>query len=142
MEKEIWKPIKGFDNYLISSFGRIKSLHFRKEKIIKLQKDGHGYFMIYMQENRRRKRRWVHRLVAQTFCLNKNPKINKIIHHIDKDITNNNYNNLKWVTYKENNHGSYKKLQIGQLKKWIKFINKSYKKKILDKEFLINEFLK
>ena len=35
---EIWKPIKGYEGlYEVSNFGRIKSLKFGKERIIKVK---------------------------------------------------------------------------------------------------------
>lgn len=40
---EIWKPIVGYDGYEISNLGRVKSLKFGKEKIMKNEKNGDGY---------------------------------------------------------------------------------------------------
>ena len=33
---EIWKIIEGFENYQISNLGRVKSLWFGKEKILRI----------------------------------------------------------------------------------------------------------
>src|SRR5688572_14449095 len=42
----------------------------------------------------------VHRLVAQVFIDNPNNKLN--VDHIDNDISNNHFNNLRWATAQEN----------------------------------------
>ena len=60
MKKEIWKIINGYENYMISSFGRVKSLdryvrgknnsiYSKKGKLLKLytDKDGHQTVMLY-----------------------------------------------------------------------------------------------
>ncbi len=44
--KEIWKPIEGFDGYLISNFGRVLSLPKNKyptHRILKNNVDHYGY---------------------------------------------------------------------------------------------------
>jgi len=41
MKEEIWKDIEGYENYMVSSLGRVKSLNYsntRKERILKLHK--------------------------------------------------------------------------------------------------------
>ena len=41
MNKEVWKDIKGFEgHYQVSNLGRVKSIKFRKERILKPAKDG------------------------------------------------------------------------------------------------------
>lgn len=111
-ETEIWKPINDYENrYLISSFGRIKSLArfvnaknnskaWKPEYIIKLSVDNDGYPMIVLHKDGQRKTRRVHRLVAETFL--PNPKNKEQINHIDRDKSNNHISNLEWVTNREN----------------------------------------
>lgn len=81
MEKEIWKPILGYEGiYEVSSFGRIKSLkRFSKEDknerglILKQKKTKDGYYIISLYNQGKAKIFFVHRLVAQAFI--PNPKI-------------------------------------------------------------------
>ena len=43
---EIWKTIKGFEDYEISSLGRVKSLKFGKEKIMIKSVNRQGYLHV------------------------------------------------------------------------------------------------
>ena len=43
----------------------------------------------------------IHKLVAELFI--DNPENKRCVDHIDNDRLNNNINNLRWVTYQENN---------------------------------------
>lgn len=103
MEKEIWKPIKGYEGlYEISNMGRIKGLE-RKSKnrtypliLLKLKKDTHGYLQAFLYKNNIRKTYLVHRLVASAFI--DNPNNYKEINHIDEDKTNNKISNLEWCS--------------------------------------------
>lgn len=105
---EVWKKIKGFENYEISNFGRVKSLpkklknkygyFFSKEKILNSNIGFGGYR--YQKIND--KTFAIHRLVALHFL--EKPIDKNIVNHIDLDILNNNISNLEWVTQRENNH--------------------------------------
>ena len=59
------------------------------------------------------KHRFVHRLVAQTYIMNYDNL--KCIDHIDRNKINNNVNNLRWITYSNNNlnKGKNKNNKIG-----------------------------
>ena len=54
---EQWKDIKGYEGlYQISSFGRVKSLNYRrsgKTKILKLNKHKYGYLHIQLHKDKR-----------------------------------------------------------------------------------------
>lgn len=112
-EFEEWRDIEGYEwVYQISSFGRIKSLeridnnnHLVKERILKQSIKNTGYMGVYLYSNRIGKSKLVHRLVAQAFIPNQYNK--PVVNHLDEDKTNNNVNNLEWVTAKENiNYGT------------------------------------
>lgn len=96
---EEWKEIIGFPNHLISNYGNVKSLSYRRqgyEQIRILQTDKKGYMRVFLTNNKIRKCLQVHRLVGIHFLAN--PENKPTIDHIDKDRINNNVNNLRWAT--------------------------------------------
>ena len=106
MEK--WKNVIGYENsYLISSYGRIKSLdrlvvgknngkYFFKGKILKAGIDSDGYLHFGLSKNSKGKTLKAHRLVAIHFIENDNLKEKKQINHKDGNKKNNYYKNLEW----------------------------------------------
>ena len=105
-EDEIWCPIKGFEGlYEVSDKGRVKSIGYGKERILKTGIDGNGYLMVCLCKNREKKMCKVHRLVAKTFIPNPDnlPEVN----HKDEDKENNSVQNLEWCDRKSNcNYGT------------------------------------
>lgn len=105
MIKEYWKPVVGYEGlYMVSNWGRVKSIKFGKERILK-QNIRRGYYYVGLSKNGIVKNYYVHRLVAEAFIDNTNnyPCIN----HKDECKTNNNVINLEWCTYKYNsNYGT------------------------------------
>ena len=101
MTEEIWCPIKGYENiYEVSDQGRVKSLKFGKERILKPLRTQKGYLRVSLCKNGEHKMYMVHRLVAQTFIPNPDnlPEVN----HKDEDKTNNSVQNLEWCSSKYN----------------------------------------
>lgn len=104
--EEIWKDIKDFEgHYQVSNLGRIKSIKFGKEIILKQHNNKGGYYYVCLLKNGKHKNYYVHRLVAQAFLPNpyKLPQVN----HKDENKTNNNVDNLEWCTNEYNhNYGT------------------------------------
>ena len=95
---EMWWPIKGFDNYQVSTKGRVRNVITRN--ILKGRKSD-GYYQVELTTNdNKRKHMRVHRLVGLAFIPNLENK--PFIDHIDHNRTNNNLINLRWVTNSEN----------------------------------------
>lgn len=86
------------DRYLINRKGDVFSI--RSNRIISQRLDKYGYLRVNLYEGTKNHTVTVHRLVAKAFVPNPNnlPEVN----HIDGDKTNNNADNLEWVSSSEN----------------------------------------
>jgi ribosomal protein S25 len=103
--KEEWKPIKGFEDYEVSSFGRVRSRKNGgcvnlKERITH---DGYVWFNLCMNGKQHTKR--LNRLVAEAFI--ENPECKATVNHIDGDKRNNRADNLEWATKEEQMKHAY-----------------------------------
>lgn len=103
---EIWHDIEGYEGlYQISNKGRVKSLKWGKERILRPGIDTSGYYFIILYNDSVSKPFKLHRLVAQGFIPNlyNKPQVN----HLDENKLNNCVENLEWATSKENtNYGT------------------------------------
>ena len=111
---EKWKVIPDFPNYHISTYGRVKNII--TNKILKpiLVCD---YYKINLYADYKRIQCFIHKLVAEVFIDNVHNKIH--IDHIDTNPLNNNVNNLRWCTIKENNNNPITiSKQIDRLRKY------------------------
>lgn len=109
---EIWKPIKDYEGYYeVSNYGNVRSVgryidfgctsyHYNKPRILSAISHGNGYLYVTLVKNKKRKNKYIHRLVAENFLENINNK--PCVNHKDFDRANNDVNNLEWVTYSEN----------------------------------------
>lgn len=111
MEKEIFRDVKGYEGlYQVSNLGNVKSLtridsnnHLVKERILKFGTTKKDYFFVNLCKDGMRKNIKVHRIVAEAF-----PEIcgelfeGCEVDHIDTNRKNNNADNLRCVTKREN----------------------------------------
>lgn len=98
---EKWEIIPNtFSRYAISNFGRVKKIC--NGRILKPRQTKLGYLRVHIlfDDKEKRKDAYIHRLVANAFCIK--PNGCDVINHIDCDITNNNADNLEWTTQRQN----------------------------------------
>lgn len=111
MSDEIWKPVQGFPQYMVSSHGRMKSVRriitdswgrqrLWPEKVFATILNSAGYPQINLGKWDTRKTELVHRIVAATFI--PNPLNKPQVNHKDGNRANNRVDNLEWVTCAEN----------------------------------------
>lgn len=105
---EIWKPVLDYEGiYEVSNIGRVKSLKFGKEKILKPLNAGRdrNYHQVILCKNKEKKQLFVHRLVYEAF-VNRIPE-GLTIDHIDNIADNNKVENLQLMTREENSRKAH-----------------------------------
>lgn len=107
------KQIYGFENYYIDETGNIYS-NRGKLKTLNTRKGKNGYVYVDLWKNGKGYSKTVHRLVAETFI--PNPDNKSEVNHKNGIKTDNNVENLEWVTRTENQRHSWKVL--GRVGTW------------------------
>jgi hypothetical protein len=125
---ECWNFITGYNGwYEISSLGRVKA-RYRKGGggLISIQKNSAGYPVVYLKKNVNEpvKCHLIHRLIGTHFI--PNPNNHRVVDHIDRNPSNHNISNLRWVSYSQNSQNSKRCDRAGRLnwrvgKKWITY---------------------
>ena len=96
---ETWMLVDSYDNYEVSSFGRVRNN--RSDRILKPSFDRDGYLKTTLSKKSQMRTHTMHRLVAEAFCNNPDGKTQ--VDHIDNNRLNNHYTNLRWTSLSENN---------------------------------------
>ena len=91
---EYFTKIKNYEKYEISNKGRIR----KSNKILKGSINSGGYLQIRLSNGLNTTKKYVHRLVLETFKGYSTLDVN----HIDHNKLNNSLTNLEYVTKKEN----------------------------------------
>lgn len=95
--EEIWKNIKGFENYQVSNLGRVKDNNGTFKNYYVQNK---GYCCLSLYKEGRTYHPTVHRVVAEAFL--PNPNRYSQINHKDCNKENNCVSNLEWCNQKYN----------------------------------------
>lgn len=94
-----WLPVAGYESvYRVSETGIVWSL--RRDRLVPAGPGTDGYLYVNLTSGGPRKRRAVHRLVAEAFhgpC-----PAGMVTRHLDGDRLNNDASNLRWGTQVEN----------------------------------------
>lgn len=98
-----WKRISEYPDYEINSNGEVRNTN--TNRVLKPIVTRKGYCHVSLANERGRKHKLVHRLVATEFI--RPPKDNEEVNHIDGIKTNNNVANLEWCTSSENQRHAY-----------------------------------
>ena len=99
---EVFKPIIGHPNYLVSNYGRVYTEY--KHNILTPRIDKDGYLRVTIDGISK----GIHRFVALTFFVPSTPHYGDQVNHIDGNKRNNHISNLEWCTCKENIHHAIK----------------------------------
>ena len=99
--------IPGFIGYYVSKTGSVYSRYVRgsrgklsNEFTPLIPKKRPKYYSVSLYRDGKSTKIFVHRLVATVYV--PNPNNLPVVMHLDNDIYNNYYKNLKWCTHKEN----------------------------------------
>jgi len=92
------KTMTGYPNYIITKDGKV--YNSQRNKYLSPYKHEGGYMMLSISDGKKRTTFSAHRLVALLFLDNPNslPEVN----HIDFDKSNNNVDNLEWISRSDN----------------------------------------
>lgn len=145
MIKEIWIQVPDYHGlYEVSNLGQVKRLAYyvthkvngtflKKEKILIPELTKKGYLRVTFNNNLKKNKFLVHRLVAMCFIPNHDNK--NQVNHIDGNKTNNCVDNLEWVNQSENmkhavSNGLIKKLDLSPRAKKVLATNVKTNEKI------------
>ncbi len=130
------------NKYYVTRYGRVYKLNMRTkelEEINTVSQNGYIHVGLYGVNI------YAHRLVALYF-VEPGRENQNCVNHIDSDRTNNNAENLEWVTHKENIHHAIEKGRfkdrVGKPKKFTDEQAKEIKKRYEDEDISVNKLAK
>jgi len=104
---EIWIDIPNYDGlYQVSNLGRVKSLQYGKERILKPNRNKYGYLMQAITKNKKLKLCTIHRLMMLSFKPDEYFE-GAEVNHRNGIKDDNRLENLEWCTSSENQKHAY-----------------------------------
>lgn len=100
-DNELWSVIDDAPLYEVSTHGRVRNT--KSGRILVPIPDKDGYLRVHLNNDHTVKK--IHRLVAEVFI--PNPMNKPCVNHINGDKTNNQIENLEWVTVIENSRHAH-----------------------------------
>lgn len=91
------RAIPNFENYIVTECGKVIG---PRGGVLKPDTNSAGYLRVSLSKGGKVTRKFVHRIVLETFC--PAPKEGLVANHKDGDRLNNHINNLEWVSPSEN----------------------------------------
>lgn len=105
----IWHTLNENDKYEVSDTGMVRRVDTKRTLNGCITS---GYRSVKLTfDNSKQQRFYVHRLVAEHFILNSDPKNKTFVNHKDGNKLNNNVDNLEWVSPRENNLHYYQEIK-------------------------------
>jgi hypothetical protein len=98
---EEWKLLERIPHYEVSNMGRVRSLKFNRQKLLKPCQTKDGYLLYCLVDNKKRYTSYAHRLVAEVFL---GPPVSNhlVVNHKNKEKHDNSVNNLEWASVSNN----------------------------------------
>ena len=100
MSEEIWKTVKNYDYYEVSSHGRVRSLSQRVPRILSRSWNDENRASVHLQKDGKNRTKPVSRLMLETFV--GLPKPGEYSVPRDADQENLKLENWKWSTRRRN----------------------------------------
>lgn len=126
-QKEVWKPVKGFEEkYLVSNLGGVKDIVANKNVYVLKNQTGHE--KVFLTIRGKRKMFYIHRLVYETF-VGEIPH-GYVVHHKDNNPKNNSVLNLEIMQRGKHTSAHMKGRQHTLGKKRSKNAIESHRKKV------------
>lgn len=110
-----FRGIYGFDKYYVGEDGTVISTCSVKPKKLTVYYNAGGYQRVRLYAEKYVEQHFVHRLVCFAFY-GPPPTDKHVVDHIDTDVENNHYLNLRWCTRSENllNPITREKVRLGK----------------------------
>lgn len=103
MDSIVWKQVKDYLKYDVSTCGKIRN---NKTQRILIPCMRNGYLSVSFSSGNKKKTVNIHVIVAQTFLNKPDDTIRYVVNHINENKQDNSIENLEYVTYAQNTQHS------------------------------------